>query len=148
MKKNKLPLDIYELFVMPKEQLAYLSVYGWHMNEALYMCAAKGMYKKNKQTGKEEKVPPYKKEDVDNMLKKYGIEVENKGNYDYVYVAQMCKADFLGSSIVDEQKLSLFVKDYCDDEDQSDGFILRRWIADMTGKGEPVDWADFLDTKE
>lgn len=145
MKKNKLPLDIYELFVMPKEQLAYLSVYGWHMNKKMFECAAKAMYKINRQTGKEEKVPQYKKEDVDNLLKKFNIEVENKGNYDYVYIAQMCKADFFGSSIIDEQRLAMFVKDYCDDGDQGDGFILRRWIADMTGKGEPIDWLDFME---
>lgn len=148
MKRNGLPLDLYELFVMPKEQIAYLSMYNWHFNKDAYEFAASKMYKWNKQTMKKEKVPMYKKEDVDALLKKYNIEIENKGGYDYVYIAQMCKADFLGSSISDEQKLALFVKDYCDDADQSDGFILRRWIADMTGSGVFIDWLSFIEEKE
>jgi hypothetical protein len=60
----------------------------------------------------------------------------------------MCKADFYGSSISDENKMAMFIKDMCDDEDQADGFILRRWIADMTGKGEQIDWMQFIGKEE
>lgn len=147
MKRNGLPLDLYELFVMPKEQMAYLSKYSWHFNKDAYEFAASKMYKWNNQSMKKEKVPMYKKEDIDALLKKYNVEIENKGGYDYVYIAQMCKADFLGSSITDEHHLALFVKDYCDDADQNDGFILRRWIADMTGGGEFIDWLSFIEEK-
>lgn len=148
MKRNKLPLDIYELFVMQKEQIAYLANNGWHFNKALYEYAASAMYKYNKQTQKEEKLPIMKKEDVDAVLKKFNITLENSDGYDYVYVAQMCKADFYGSSISDENKMAMFIKDMCDDEDQADGFILRRWIADMTGKGEQIDWMRFIGKEE
>lgn len=148
MRRNGIPLDIYELFVMPKEQIAYLSTNGWHFCHDLYVYAAERMYKRNKQTGKDENVPILKKEDVDAMLARHNITIENKGGYDYVYVAQCCKTDFFGSSITDESKMALFVKDYCDDSDQADGFILRRWIADMTGKGEPIDWLSFIGIKE
>lgn len=148
MRRNGIPLDIYELFVMPKEQIAYLSTNGWHFCHDLYVYAAERMYKHNKQTGKDENVPILKKEDVDAMLARHNITIENKGGYDYVYVAQMCKNDFFGSSITDESKMALFVKDYCDDADQADGFILRRWIADMTGMGEPIDWLSFIGIKE
>lgn len=144
MKRSKLPLDIYELFVMPKEQMAYLAQNGWHFNKALYEDAASKTYRWNKQTKQKEKVPAYKKEEVDALLKKFAIELENKDGYDYVYVAQMCKADFLGSSVADEHRLAMFVRDYCDDGDQEDGFILRRYIADMTGKGEVIDWLSFI----
>lgn len=144
MRKNKLPLDIYELFVMPKEQMAYLAQNGWHFNRALYERAASRMFKINKQTGKKEKIPVYKKEEVDALLKKFSVDIEDKDNYDYVYIAQMCRADFLGSSVADEHHLALFVKDYITDEDQADGFILRRYIADTTGKGESIDWVSAL----
>lgn len=144
MKRNKLPLDIYELFVMPKEQVAYLANNGFHFNKAAYEYAANMMYKKNAQSGKVEKLPVMKKEEVDALLKKFSVEIENKDSYDYVYAAQMCKADFLGSSVADEHRLAFFVRDYVDDEDQADGFIFRRWIADMTGKGEPIDWLSLI----
>ena len=146
MKRNKLPLDIYELFVMPKEQVAYLANNGWHFSKTLYEYAAGMMYKLNKQTLKEEKIPLTKKEEVDALLKKYNIVLENTDSYDYVYVAHMCKNDFLGSSVADEHRMAMFIKDMCDDGDQADGFILRRWIADMTGKGEHIDWFSFIGT--
>jgi hypothetical protein len=41
--------------------------------------------------------------------------------YDSVYVANMCKADFLGSSIVDDVHMALYVKDVIDDPDATDG---------------------------
>ena len=148
MKRNKLPLDIYELFVMPKEQIAYLSNNGWHFNKELYEFASTAMYKYNKQTQKDEKIPMIKKDEVDALLKKYNITLDNSDGYDYVYVAQMCKADFLGSSVADEHRMAMFIKDMCDDADQADGFILRRWIADMTGKGEQIDWLQYIGKKE
>lgn len=144
MKRTKVPLDTYEMFIMPKEQVAYLSNYGFHFNKAAYEYAAKMMYKKDKQTGKEEKLQTVTKEDVDNLLKRFNVDVENKDSYDYVYVAQMCKADFYGSSVADEHRWAFFIKDYMDDADQADGFVFRRWIADMTGKGEAIDWISFL----
>ena len=78
MKRNKLPLDIYELFVMPKEQVAYLANNGFHFNKAAYEYAANMMYKKNTQNGKIEKLPIMKKEEVDALLKKFSVEIENK----------------------------------------------------------------------
>lgn len=143
-KRSKLPLDIYEMFIMPKDQIAYLAAENWHFNESAYRFAAEQMYKRNQQSGKDEKLPIYTKKEVDDLLKKYNVTIENKGNYDYVYAAQMCRADFFGRSVEGESKLCLFIKDYCDDEDQADGFILRRWVADMNGKGESIDWLSFL----
>ena len=46
--------------------------------------------------------------------------------YDYVFVATMCKADYLGSSIKDENHLVLYVKDTIDDVDASNETTFRR----------------------
>lgn len=51
------------------------------------------------------------------MLAKYGVTLENNVDYDYVYVANMGKADLLKSSITDEQHLALYVKDVVDAND-------------------------------
>ena len=61
-----------------------------------------------------------------------------------VYVANMCKADFLGSSIIDEGHLALYVKDVIDDVDGYDGLVFNRWYADTVRKGIPVDWSEVL----
>lgn len=72
--------------------------------------------------------------------KEYDIELKNKIMHDYVFAATMCKADYLGSSIEDEQHLIKYVKDTVDDVDASDETTFRRWVATMVGNGIPIDW--------
>lgn len=138
-------LDLYEMEIMPKAQKVYLMRYGWHFSKAAYQYAASLMRKVNKQTEKKEKVPVFTKEEVDALLQKHNIQVENKGGYDYVYAAQMCCADFYGRSVPDEAHLAMYVRDVCDDADAGDGVTMRRWYATMVAKGEPVEWEDLLE---
>lgn len=79
---------------------------------------------------------------MDDLLRRYNIRVEKNEGYDMVYVANMCKADFLKSSIMDEQHLAMFVKDYIDDSDGYDGMPFTRFMADCIGKGMPIMWED------
>ena len=54
--------------------------------------------------------------------------------------SDMCKADYLGSSVPDGLHLCLYVKDVIDDVDGYDGIAFNRWYADMCRKGIQVDW--------
>ena len=63
---------------------------------------------------------------------------------DHVYVANMCKADFWGKSIKDEESLAHYIKDTVDDVDQKDGFIFNRFYADCCHNGMPIPWEDLL----
>lgn len=56
----------------------------------------------------------------------------------------MCKADYYGSSIVDEKHFALYIKDTIEDEDAGDGTTMRRWYATMVANGQMVDWEDFI----
>ena len=78
------------------------------------------------------------------MLKFQGVEVERNQLYDAAYVANMGKADFLGSSISDEHHLALYVKDVIDDIDADDGIVFNRWYADMSYSGIAIDWEAML----
>lgn len=142
MKKERLPLDIYD--DMPKDMRRYLQNNSWHFNKKACMWATSLMKKENPTTKKREKIEPYTKEQVDEMLKKYNITLENNVGYDYVFVANMGKADYLKSSIPDEQHLALYVKDVIDDVDAGDGVTMRRWFATMVANGEIVEWDEFL----
>lgn len=64
--------------------------------------------------------------------------------YDCVYAANMCQADYLGSSITDQKHLALYVKDTLDDPDGEDGLVFNRWYADMCWKGVAIDWESML----
>ena len=127
---------------IPEGMKVYINNYGCHFNSKLSKEAASRMYKYS--NGKKVYITPYTKDDVDRILDVYNIKLERNKLYDAVYVANMCKADFLGSSIVDEAHLAKYVKDVIDDDDAYDGIVFNRWYADMSYTGVAIDWEDML----
>ena len=117
----------------------YLSMYGWHFSKKLCNFAVSNM---RKDSG--EKIAPITKEALDLIIEKNGIELDNKFGYDYVFVANMCKADYLGSSVPDDAHLAKFVKDFVDDYDGYNELPFTRFYADLIGKGIPIIWEDML----
>lgn len=103
------------------------------------MCdwAVSKMYKTNV-TKKREYITPYTKETVENLLETNNIKLNNNFGYDAVYVANMAKADFYGSSIDDDNHLAKFIKDYLDDPDGYEGIVFTRFYADCIGSGTPI----------
>lgn len=87
---------------------------------------------------------PVSKEYIDKVLTQNNIKLENNVGYDYVFVGNMCKADYYGSSITDERHFALYIKDTIDDEDAGDGTTMRRWYATMVANGTMVDWEDVI----
>ena len=122
--------------------LIYMRNYGPHFNRKLYEFATSLMTKI--EAGVEKRVNPYTKENIEAVMTNTGIKVKNAQLYDAAYVATMCKADFLGSSITDERHLALYVKDVIDDVDAPDGLVFNRWYADMCYKGIAIDWEEML----
>lgn len=123
---------------------AYLSNFGWHFNKKMCDFAVSLMKKINPATGKKERIEPISKEKVEELLTKYGMKLDNNSLYDFVYVANMGKADFFKSSIPDEQHLAVYVKDVIDDPHAPDGTTMRRWYATMIAAGEPIEWDEMI----
>lgn len=139
---KKTPLDTYD--EIPRDMRTYLQHHGWHFGKRACEYAVGMMMKKNPASNKIEKIEPYTKEQVEDMLTKYGVTIEDTSNYDYVFIANMGKADYLKSSIPDEQHLALYVKDVLEDPDAGDGVTMRRWYATMVANGVGVDWSEML----
>lgn len=95
------------------------------------------MWKKSA-SGSKEAVQKVSKEDMEALFKKHSITVENCVGYDVMFVFHMAKADFYGSSLIDERRLLLYVKDYIDDPDGYDGLPMTRFYADCIGSGTPI----------
>lgn len=131
------PLDIYD--ELPEDMINYLRHNGRHFNHKLCDYAVSKMIGSDNKT-----ISPITKLELDEKLHKYNVHIDNNILYDYVYVANMCKADFLGSSITDEAHLCMYVKDVIDDVDGYDGIVFNRWYADMCRKGIPIDWYEML----
>ena len=134
-------LDARDKFPSGMEE--YLSHYGWHFSKAMCDWACSKMYKTDV-AGRRTYTTPWTKEEVDNLLKRYNITLNNKIGYDYVFAANMCKADYMGSSIMDEQHVALFIKDYVDDKDGYPELPFTRVYADCVGSGNPIDWGGML----
>lgn len=133
-------LSLYD--IKPKYMLNYIRYYGYHFNKALCDFAVSKM--KKKEGDKTVKITPMTKTEVDNLLKRYNIELKNNQGYDYVFVANMGKADYYGDSIPNEQYLAKYIRNVIDDPDGYDGLPFYRWYADCCKKGIIIDWEDMI----
>lgn len=135
-------LDSYDTY--PSGMKNYLSIYGWHFSKKMCDWAVSRMYKKEEENKSEQPNSNYTRDKVDILLKRYDLKLENNKGYDDVYIANMCKFDFLGSSIDNEIKLAQFIKDYIDDADAYEGMPFTRFYADCIGNGTPIIWEDMI----
>lgn len=142
----RMPLDVNDILPQPMQK--YKANNGWHFNETACLFAVSLMKRKNPATKQMEPIEPMSKKQVDDILQKHGIKIENTMDYDYIYVANMCKADYLGSSIIDEKHMSMYIKDAIEDPDSADGVIMRQWWAKMVACGIPVPWQQFVDGEQ
>lgn len=135
--------DLTQFDRKPEAMVNYLRYNGPHFSEALCKFAVSKMWKRSDDNNVS-KLVPWSKQEVDNMVKNAGIEIRNDALHDSVYVANMCKADYYGSSINDELHVALYVKDVLDDEDGYDGIAFNRFLADCARKGVAIPWERVL----
>ena len=117
----------------------YMAAYGEHFSKKMCEWAVSMM-----RDSKGNRITAWSKEQVDELLKRNGVEVRNDRGYDKVYVANMCLADFMGSSITDERHLAMYVRDLLDDPDGYEGMVFNRFMMDCMGTGMPIVWEDML----
>lgn len=128
---------------IPEGMKRYINNYGCHFNKKLCDEAVSRM-KKLDASGNEVKITPITKEEVDRLLAVYNVSIKRNKLYDAVYVANMCKADFLGDSVPTEQHLAKYVKNVLDDPDAKDGFVFNRFYADCVYMNNPIEWDDMI----
>lgn len=128
---------------IPEGMKSYINNYGCHFNKKLCNEAVSRMYKED-EDGEKVAIKPYTKEQVDNLLKAYKITPKRGKLYDAVYVANMCKNDFLGDAVPTEEHLAKYIKKALDDPDAIDGYIFNRFYADCVFMNNPVEWEDML----
>lgn len=136
--------EIVNASKFPSGMKLYLESYGFHFSKKLYEWAVSKMKVKDEATGKEKKLEPWSKDEVDDMLKANGITIEHDKGYDVAYVANMLKADFYKKSLVDEAHLCKHIKCYLDDIDGDPCRAFDEFFATCIGKGIPVIWSDVI----
>lgn len=117
----------------------YLEDYGYHFNKRLFEFAVDMMEDRNGQ-----QLKPWDKQKTSEFLKAHGVSLKNDMGHDAAYVLNMARADYFGSSIVDEQHLAMFVKDYLDDEDGSITRAFDEFCIKCVALGIPIFWDELL----
>lgn len=134
-------LDTYKY--EPSGKREYLMNWGWHFSKKAFMWAA-SLMRKNNPEGRSVEVKPYTQDEVDELLRKNDVKIENSRGYDAAYLATMVRADFWGSSIEDEQHLCKYLKNVLDDPDGSGEDVFFCWYMKMVKKGVPIMWEEII----
>lgn len=131
-----------ERTTFPSGMEEYLSYYGWHFSKKMCEWATSMMYRE--ENGKKKSMDPYTRETMETLLRQYGIPLGDNPIYDAVYVGNMCRADYYGTSVKTEGDLAQFVGDTLNDPDGYEGMVFTRFYADCVGSGKGIDWEDML----
>lgn len=131
-------LDYYD--ILPAGMEEYLSAHGRHFSKPMLEWAV-GMMRDR--TGK--KSVAVDKKRFDELMKSYSRDLDrNEGYYDGPYVWAMATSDYLGSSVIDEQHLAMFVKDYIDDVDGNKTRAFDEFYINCIAKGIDIPWEDMI----
>lgn len=124
---------------MPRGMREYMSYHGRHFSKPLYEWAAKMM-----ETRDGGKIKPVDKNIFDEKMRTNNVTLKNDKGYDGPYVWCMATADYMGSSIIDENHLAKYVKDYLDDPDGSQTRAFDEFYAKTLALGIPIPWEDVV----
>lgn len=128
---------------LPADLEKYLSEYGYHFTSKLAKQAVRYMRKKG-ENGKMVSIEPWSREEVEALLKRNNVTIDNDVMDDVVYVANMLKADCWKGSITTEQQMAMAIKEILDDADQRPGHVFVGWYAKSKFNGHPVDWNEVI----
>lgn len=131
-------LDYYD--ILPAGMDAYLASHGRHFSKPMLDWAVSMMENRKGESG-----AALEKKQFDELMKAYGLKLDRKeGYYDGPYIWAMAKSDYLGSSIIDEQHLAMFVKDYIDDIDGNETRAFDEFYINCVAKGVDIPWKDLI----
>lgn len=113
----------------------YTDTYGFHFNKKLYEWAVSMMRDRN-----DAKAQPMEKDKVNEVLKANGVTLVNDKGHDAAYVMMMAKMDYFGSSIMDDNHIAKYVKDYLDDKDGYSTRAFDEFVMKCRRKDTPIFW--------
>lgn len=124
---------------MPDGMREYLSYHGYHFSRKMCEWAVSNMRDKN-----DKPLNMLSYEQVETLLKNYGVKIDNDNGYDKVFVLHMCFSDYIKGSVPDERYACMYVKEVLDDRDGYPEIAFMRFLADCSGKGISIRWEDMI----
>ena len=137
-------MNLTDYETLPRSQRIYMMHFGPHFNKALCHFAVSNMFLDDEEL---QPIEPFTKEHIDEILASNNIRLANNRLYDYIFVANMAKADYMGEGgcLENEQQLARYIKNVIDDPDAKEGVTFARWLATMAVNGIEIEWSDILD---
>lgn len=129
---------------MSEAEAYYMDAYKGHFSKKLAEWAISMMEKEDTTTGKLKKITPYTLDEVEDMLKSEKVELPEECVYDALYLANMVKADYLGSSIEDKSHVAKYIKDTICDPDGCPEMVFACFRAKCDVKDIPIHWERYL----
>ena len=130
-------------YIITEEEAQYMERHKGHFSKKLAAWAISNM--KNLDATEELRpINTYSLEEVEQMIQPFRNEIGEEAIYDAWYLANMVRADYLGSSITDKQHVALYVKDTICDPDGDATMVLACFRAKCDVKGVPIHWERFL----
>lgn len=115
----------------------YVDKNGLHFNKSLQEYASKQMVNSN------EVEHTWTPEQVQNVCTILNLNLPDTSTiYDVTYTANMAYADFYPELLTEHQCVKYAVA-VANDKDGYEGIQFCRWVADVMGKKEKIDWAEF-----
>lgn len=130
-------------YTMSESEAYYMDMHKGHFSKKMAEWAA-SMMKKEDATGELKKITPYTTDEVEEMLKSANVELPEGCIYDALYLANMAKADYLGSSIEDKVHLVRYIEDTLCDPDGCPEMVLACFRAKCDVKDIPIHWERYL----
>lgn len=131
-------------YIITEEEAQYMDRYKGHFSRRLAEWAISMMEKKDPVSGKPKPITPYSIEEVEQMTQAFRRQIGEESIYDAWYLANMCKADYLGSSVIDKDHVALFIKDTICDPDGEPQMVLACFRAKCDVKRISIHWERML----
>ena len=130
-------------YIISEDEAQYMERHKGHFSKKLAAWAIQKMENRDA-TGQLRPINPYSLEEVEQMILPFRQEIGEDAIYDAWYLANMVKADYLGSSITDKEHVALYVKDTICDPDGEPTMVLACFRAKCDVKGVAIHWERFL----
>ena len=130
-------------YLISEAEAQYQEKHKGHFSKKLAEWAISMMEKEDAATGELKKITPTTIEEMEDILKKYKVEIEEESIYDAWYLFNMAKADYPKTCKSDEQKAT-FVEETICDPDGCPESVLACFCAKMDLKNMPIHWERFL----
>lgn len=125
-------------YIITEEEAQYMERNKGHFSKRLADWAVSMMERDG------QRIQPYTMEEVENMIAPFRNKIGEECIYDAYYLANMAKADYLGSSLADKAHVALYIKDTLCDPDGEPTMVLACFRAKCDVKGIAIHWERML----